>query len=378
MLISVITPIFHGKKYINGLIQNIERAAHMLFDSIELILISDNPAEIIESKHSNDIDIVTINTDINRGIHGARLYGLSKAKGDFVLFLDQDDVIDDNYFASQLKSVKGHDASICLAYEGNRFFYKDKSLFKSVIRKEEMYGKGNRIISPGQVLIKKDAIPDKWKNTCIRRNGADDFFLWICMINEEKEFVFNEDTFFHHRITYGKNASQNYQEMVLSVREVIEKCNGYLTDEDIQLLEKGDFNRRLGHLKQLENEMQKNNYLQKWMYLRDIKCSIADYFLKKNIDCISIYGLGELGVHLYYELKNKIQIEFLIDREEKIIDGTKTVCFNRDYICDKAIVVASINDIDSIRALLLSRRNTVFILNDIIEKLFESENMKRN
>ena len=38
---------------------------------------------------------------------------------------------------------------------------------------------GTQIISPGQCLIKKKAIPEFWKTNLVRVNGADDYYLWL-------------------------------------------------------------------------------------------------------------------------------------------------------------------------------------------------------
>ena len=73
-VVSIIVPLYHGNQYIPRLIQMAEACQKVLDDSIslELILSNDAPGQDIEKDvHSDSIDIIVLNTKINRGIQGA-------------------------------------------------------------------------------------------------------------------------------------------------------------------------------------------------------------------------------------------------------------------------------------------------------------------
>lgn len=123
--ISVIVPIYHGRKYINGMIAQIESCVAECRGeyALELLFVNDSPDEPIDSLSSEKIEIRVIETNRNRGIHGARVRGLEHCTGDYILFLDQDDRIRPTYFSSQLAHLGDSDAVVCrLLHEGRQFY----------------------------------------------------------------------------------------------------------------------------------------------------------------------------------------------------------------------------------------------------------------
>lgn len=75
--VTVIVPVYYGQKYIRNIIKQVESASRHMApeDTVELLLANDAPdAPIEENEYSSEfIKIVVLNTDINRGIHGARV-----------------------------------------------------------------------------------------------------------------------------------------------------------------------------------------------------------------------------------------------------------------------------------------------------------------
>ena len=192
--ISVIVPVYYGEKYIDGIIRQVETSKKYLkIDNyVEVLFVNDAPdAPLTKIKEAKSIHPTFINTDRNVGIHAARLKGLMRACGEYVLFLDQDDIIRPEYFCSQLQTIGKGDAVVCQAIHGNKKLYSGNGIFEKRITKKYILGKGNPIISPGQVLLKRNAIPDLWVDNILKHNGADDLFLWICMISENCTFSLN-------------------------------------------------------------------------------------------------------------------------------------------------------------------------------------------
>ena len=58
---------------------------------------------------------------------------------------------------------------------------------------------GNKIVSPGQVLIRKDIIPKIWMKCHMKNNGADDFLLWILLFEQKHiNVVYNPKAIYYH------------------------------------------------------------------------------------------------------------------------------------------------------------------------------------
>ena len=103
-IISVITPLYKGKKYIPNLLLQVKENLHELRNynntiNVELIMVNDYPSEQIDRNEylSEGINIIIKNNSVNSGIHYSRVEGLKISNGDMILFLDQDDCIDNNF-----------------------------------------------------------------------------------------------------------------------------------------------------------------------------------------------------------------------------------------------------------------------------------------
>ena len=157
------------------LIRCIDDAAELVKDfcSVELILINDSPLQKIEYKQEwvKNISICILNNLRNLGIHKSRVVGLNYSKAEYVLMLDQDDIITKDYFLSQLKYIGNASIvvanGICESGLKERALYRKMRTQKFLINKKIFIGLHNPIISPGQCLIKREAIPKEWYNTCL-------------------------------------------------------------------------------------------------------------------------------------------------------------------------------------------------------------------
>lgn len=231
MLISVIVPLYHGKKYISGIVGMVDdnlREAKSNFE-IELIFVNDCPDELISE---NDIQIseminpILLNNEKNCGIHYSRVKGLNKAKGEYILFFDQDDRIRNDYFESQLKHIGK--ADVVVANGIAQYPEYDKMLYRYwfmqwTVKHIWFYAKFDcRIISPGQCLIKRDCIPAVWKENILENNGADDYFLWLELLSKRAAFAINREKLYTHVYTFV-NSSLDNEKMRRSVKEVLDK-----------------------------------------------------------------------------------------------------------------------------------------------------------
>lgn len=102
-LISVITVVFNGTKYLE---QSIQSVINQQYDNVEYIIIdggsNDGTLEII-LKYENEIDYWTSESD--NGIYHAMNKGLGLASGDYVIFINADDSL---FAPDSLSDICGH------------------------------------------------------------------------------------------------------------------------------------------------------------------------------------------------------------------------------------------------------------------------------
>ncbi|MBU0679031.1 MAG: glycosyltransferase family 2 protein [Verrucomicrobia bacterium] len=87
-LVSVIVPVFNGEEYVGETLASIRAQT---YSPVELIVIDDGSTDLsvaIAAEYSPDQLIV----QSNAGVAEARNHALKKANGEFVAFLDQDDL----------------------------------------------------------------------------------------------------------------------------------------------------------------------------------------------------------------------------------------------------------------------------------------------
>ena len=99
MKYSVIIPVYNVEKYINRCVKSI--LSHR-YNDLEIILIdngsTDSSGSICDTYASEYSNISVYHIE-NHGVGSARNFGLSKARGEFIYFVDSDDYLVGNLFA---------------------------------------------------------------------------------------------------------------------------------------------------------------------------------------------------------------------------------------------------------------------------------------
>lgn len=230
--ISVITPLYHGQQYVERLMELVAHNVSCLQEhgmdcSVEFILVNDSPdSEVLLPEPRQNFTCTLINHEKNQGIHGARVTGLRHAGGEFILFLDQDDEIADDFLYQQLSKIHSADMIVANALmeqpDGSRtLLYPNAYSYRKITNLQAYTKSHNQIVSPGQCLIRRDAIPREWLSFITGRNGSDDLFLWILMLSKECCIVINDQPLYTHRYT-GANLSADEDKMDDSSLEILE------------------------------------------------------------------------------------------------------------------------------------------------------------
>lgn len=115
MMVSIIVPIYNGEKYLQQCIESI--LAQSMKD-FELLLINDGSTDtsldICMEYRLKDERIKVIDNE-NQGVSKARNIGIDMAKGDFIAFVDCDDILSPNYllYLCQGMTLDDVDMTIC-------------------------------------------------------------------------------------------------------------------------------------------------------------------------------------------------------------------------------------------------------------------------
>ena len=135
-LISIVIINYNGIDYLLDCIDSVFKTTNSNF---EVILIdnnsSDNSSELCKEKYS---EIRLYKNNVNLAM-AARNKGIDEAKGDFIVFLDADTVVESNWLEILLKSYKKHGNGL---YQGKLLKKNDHSIIESCGDMTNIFGTG--------------------------------------------------------------------------------------------------------------------------------------------------------------------------------------------------------------------------------------------
>lgn len=262
MTVSLIIPIYKGNKYIDGLIRmadcnQVDISQNNANIQIEVVLVNDFPDIPLNSEElskEHEFGVVILNNKENQGIHQSRVNGIMQATGEYILMLDQDDMIYDYCIRTQCAMIGNADMIIGNGYKmfGDRKkeIYKSEKKHKLSLNENIYLYAANQIVSPGHCLIKKSSIPNEWFEYIVENNGGDDLFLWILMFAKGCKFAINRELIYTHNDT-GINLSLDLDKMYRSSDQVIALCqkSGLVSEKKIKIYE-----RRIRYLREIQSK----------------------------------------------------------------------------------------------------------------------------
>lgn len=147
-LVSVIVPVYKVENYLTACIESI---LNQTYKNIEVILVDDGSPDqcpaMCDEYHKKDSRVRVIHKT-NRGLSDARNAGVNIASGEYIIFVDSDDVIDIRMIETLLDLAKKHDAQIvATTKKGNNtreiFVGTGEQIYKVVLQRTtwEAWGK---------------------------------------------------------------------------------------------------------------------------------------------------------------------------------------------------------------------------------------------
>ena len=112
-LVSIIMPTYNSQRFITHTIQSVLKQTHTNW---ELIIIddasNDDTLSIVNNYASNNSNIKVFQNKMNQGAAVTRNKGIEEAQGDFIAFLDSDDLWKPHKLEQQLKFMLANNAKV--------------------------------------------------------------------------------------------------------------------------------------------------------------------------------------------------------------------------------------------------------------------------
>ena len=114
-LVSIIVPVYKVEKYLSRCIESI---INQTYKNIEIILVDDGSPDdcpnICDEYAKADQRIIVVHKE-NEGLSSARNCGLNLATGDFIMFVDSDDTIDERMCEILISQVAQNKCDIVMS-----------------------------------------------------------------------------------------------------------------------------------------------------------------------------------------------------------------------------------------------------------------------
>ena len=230
--VSIIIPIYNAEKHIATCLDSIVTQP---FKDWELILVDDGSKDsslLLCENYAQKYPNIRIFPKENGGVSTARNYGLQKAHGEYVLFVDIDDYLAENFFTALQDSSTKEDIIFlqykCFDNEGNVTEGENIEVLPSTTEPTQIqhylskWLHQNIMRTPWGKLIKRSVINDK--SFPIGQTIGEDSVFMFSVLAEAKSIKTVDDAFYMWR-THADMFIEKYQ---LPVDKSIEYlCNIY-------------------------------------------------------------------------------------------------------------------------------------------------------
>jgi glycosyltransferase involved in cell wall biosynthesis len=221
-LVSVIVPAYGHGEYI---LQTLDSVFGQTFRDYEIIVVNDGSPDDTATVLTHLIQVGKIRyfEQKNQGVAAARNYGISRANGNYIALLDDDDLWPPDKLEWQVKCLEEGTA---IAVGGGADLFNRNGLLERLQETSstdlpvEKFFSGNPFHSPGQVLFRKSAFDDGARFD-ITIWGADDIDFWVELASRGP-FEYHARLALNYRV-HDSNASRNRLPMLLNSLKFLEK-----------------------------------------------------------------------------------------------------------------------------------------------------------
>lgn len=199
--ISIVIPVYNHDKFIE---ESIESAYNQSIPIHEIIVVNDgstdNSREIAERYMFRDFPYiespVKVINQVNKGLSSARNTGIIAATGDYVLFLDADDILMENAVERITQEINNTGADV-IAPSFREFGMSDREVILGGFTLADLKV-ANRL--PYCCAIKRSVLAEIGGYSPRMKWGWEDYHLWFDIFSRGKSFAIIQEILFKYRV----------------------------------------------------------------------------------------------------------------------------------------------------------------------------------
>lgn len=216
-LVSILIPAYNAELYIA---ETLDSAITQTWQNIEIIVIDDgsidNSRSIAKKYESSQVKVIT---QENMGAASARNRALQEAQGDFIQYLDADDVLSPNKIESQIHLIQHGYSNFLIAGAWTRFH---NDILEAKFMKEPVWQdmssvdwlvcswNGGGMMHPAAWLVPRriTELAGKW-NPTLSVNDDGEYFCRVILASEAVKFCAEAKSFYRSNLPFSLSRRGN-------------------------------------------------------------------------------------------------------------------------------------------------------------------------
>jgi len=233
-LVSVVIPCYNAERWI---IETLESVRKQTYENIEIIIVNDGSKDAsVELIKSFDFPLLTLIEQQNKGQTAALNAGLAAARGEYIQYLDADDLLNPEKIEIQLKRLSENPHCIASS-EWVRFYDKIDGLYftpdgtwqdlEPIEWLLETWKIGGGMMYPAMWLLPVNIARKigPWAEELTLNNDAD-YFVRAILASKKILFCPGAKTYYRSGVT-GSLSGLKSEKGWVSQQNVIENCESY-------------------------------------------------------------------------------------------------------------------------------------------------------
>lgn len=229
-LVSIIVPMYNAEKFVE---QTLRSALTQTHHNIEVVVIddcsTDNSLKIVKMLSTEDKRIKVISSDKNHGGPAEpRNIGIKHSSGDYICFLDADDIWVNNKIEIQLDFMRSHNIDFC---SSNKFDFINSTQIKDtpVNLKGKKLSYLNLLIKntiyTSTVMMKRSLTENVRFNS--DKTYVEDYLYWLDIFRLHKPEACKLESILMYYRKHANSFSQNKLDQIKKVFEIHKKQASY-------------------------------------------------------------------------------------------------------------------------------------------------------
>lgn len=268
-LISIIVPVYNVEKYLEKCVYSI---LNQSYKNLEVILVNDgsndNSGKICDELSREDSRIKVYHKD-NGGLSDARNYGVAKANGEYVGFVDSDDYIDQYMYENLYKAIRKYNTQIAECgitrvyknnklrphYDGEEYslVVDREGYLKEYLENRKVYGAAVcKLLSIDLAKVLK--FPDG--------KVYEDVFYTLELLKKVDKYTLISGNYYYYYIRGNSITTKKFSSRDMDYIEIIDKIGEYTLNNYTKLKEKLFIRQGFAYLSIFNQIIQLNDYRQ--------------------------------------------------------------------------------------------------------------------